>query len=195
MLEIDKQSTGKTKRFFKEEEQLLSNYGQVIGLTIREGDKWSFDSKKGVIIYDKNWLKDQGFSPAQVMTATLHQIEELREFRRNPKLFEQSLAREEYLGNRFQVLHTCLQDILIDNTLSQRARAHKTTIRNLYKNRFFPEEDYQNTPRHLQFAYTILRESMLPKEQVKIDPKVREAIEGLKNINGKNLIKLISQPG
>src|SRR3989344_4497267 len=152
------------KDFFSEEERLLADYGQVTGLAVKRGDDWGFDPEKGVITYDPSWFEEKGFSKPSAMAATLHELEELREFRRDPRLFQREFKREERLGFRYRILHNCLQDILVNNTLSERAPAHGSTIRDLYKTRLFPETDYTQIPKHLQFTYGMLREAMLPQE-------------------------------
>ena len=183
------------KDFFSEEERLLADYGQVTGLSIKRGEDWTFDSEKGVITYDPAWFQEQGFSKPDAMAATLRELEELREFRRDPRLYQRELKRDERMGFRYRILHKSLQDVLVNNTLSERAPAHGTTISDLYRTRLFPETDYTQAPKHLQFAYGILREGMLPQEETLLDPRVREAIESLKDVDGKNLIDLISEPG
>jgi hypothetical protein len=35
-------------------------------------------------------------------------------------------------------------------------------------------------PKHLQFAYTILREAMLPNEKCNIEPKIRQIVDRMK---------------
>jgi hypothetical protein len=35
-------------------------------------------------------------------------------------------------------------------------------------------------PRHLQFAYTILREAMLPNEKCNIEPRIRQVVDRMK---------------
>ncbi len=181
--------------FFAQEQSLLAGYAQVTGLQIVPGNQWGFDLETGTIFYDPQFFIDKGFSRSQAMSATLHELEELREFRRSPSLYRKEFDRREILGFRYQILHNCLQDTLINRTLGNRAPVHRETIRNLYRQRLFPETDYTQHPRHLQFAHAILREAMLPEEKVRIDTQVRQEIEGLKDIKGKNLLELIAQPG
>lgn len=194
--------------FFRREESLLADYGQVTGLTIKLGGfvfttvdgqeqrmGWAFVQEKGVLYYDPEFFTDLGYSRAQAMTATLHELEEVREYVRAPSLFKKEFEREKEMGFRYKVLHNCLQDILINNTLGWRAPVHRRTTGTLYRERMFPEVDYTGEPKHLQFAYAILREAMLPDERVVIDDAVRRRIEQLKDFLGVDLIELIGEPG
>lgn len=194
--------------FFRREESLLADYGQVTGLTIKLGGfvfttvdgqeqrmGWAFVQEKGLLYYDPGFFTDLGYSRAQAMTATLHELEEVREYVRAPSLFKKEFEREKETGFRYKILHNCLQDILINNTLGWRAPVHRRTIGTLYRERMFPEVDYTGEPKHLQFAYAILREAMLPDDRVVIDDAVRQRIEQLKDFLGVDLIELIGEPG
>lgn len=185
------------KDFFAKERTFLADYARVTGLQIERGNRWGFDRETGKVFYNPQFFSDRGFSHPQAMTATLHELEELCEFRRAPSLFQGEIKREKTLGFRYKTLHNCLQDILINNTLARRAPVHRETLETLYRRRLFPEIDYIKEPRHLQFAHAILREAMLPEEEVQIETQVRQRIEELKNIKGKNLnlLELIAQPG
>jgi len=59
-----------------------------------------------------------------------------------------------------------------------------------------PRTDHSRRPRHLQFVDGILRERILPDEDVVLAPEVRAQVEKLKNIDGEgtDLIDLASDP-
>lgn len=67
-------------------------------------------------------------------------------------------------------------------------------VETVYREKLWPEADLTSKPRHLQFIYAAFRTSMIPDEQVIVDPQVTQALERLRNIKGKDVIALATDP-
>ena len=99
----------KAEDFFQSEEGFLRDYGQILDLDLRRGDPknpedgWSFNTENGQLTYNPEWFEAKGYSSAQAMAATLHELEELREFRRDPSLFRADLGRISTKGKGYKI--------------------------------------------------------------------------------------------
>lgn len=85
----------------------------------------------------------------------------------------------------FKIHHTfynVLDDIWVNNSVAQRAPRYASRtavgkeVEDLYREKLFAETDYQGLPRHMQFLYALLREEMVPGEQVQVSSEVTQAL-------------------
>lgn len=106
------------------------------------------------------------------------------------------LENAKHLAKAVHTLENILRDVYVNNEVSKKAPALWQAKRSNYKDHFFKESDFLNMPevwadwketwktfplpKHLQFAYTILREAMLPDEKCNIDPKIRRIVDRFK---------------
>lgn len=76
-----------------------------------------------------------------------------------------------------------LDDIWDNSSVARRAPRYASStpggeeVRALYQKKLFAATDYQKSPRHLQFLYTLLREEMVPGEEVQISDEVRTILD------------------
>lgn len=74
-------------------------------------------------------------------------------------------------------------DIYVNNLVSRRASRYEKEeaggkeVENLYKEKLFKGTDYSQVPRYLQFLYKLLREEMVPGEEVILSPEVQAVME------------------
>jgi len=149
----------------------------------------------GEVTYDPKFFSDKGYSSAESMWATCHEVEHFRDWRKDPETYAKLFGRMK-IRRRIHLLYNCLDDVMVNRNVDKRFPAHQETKKYLYQEKLFPGTDYTDKPKHLQFAYAVLREKMLPEELMTLDPEVRKEIENLKNIDGKgaDLIDIVSNP-
>ena len=76
-----------------------------------------------------------------------------------------------------------LDDIYVNNEISRRAPRFsrsvgrsREAVRTLYREKLFPDADMSKYPRHLQFAYSLLRGDMVPDEDITVGEEVGEIL-------------------
>jgi hypothetical protein len=185
----------KAQNFFGEYEQPIADYAESAGLTFRRGKGWAIKMETGEATYDPKFFADRGYSAGAAMWATCHEAEHFRDWRRDPEIYAKLFARMKY-RRRIHVLYNCLDDIMVNRQVDKRFPSHQETKEGLYRDKLFPGVDYSDKPEHIQLAYAMLREKMLPDEILNLSPKVRAEIDKLKNIDGQgtDLIDLVSDP-
>lgn len=181
--------------FFSENEQAICDYAQQAGLIFEHGDQWSIDMQTGRGTFDPKFFVKRGFTEAESMWATCHEIEHFRDWKKDPKAYANLFARTEK-ERRLDLFYRYINNIMANREENRRFPAHRETLEYLYEDKLFPRINYIKSPRHLQFIYAILRETVLPREELTLSPEVRTAVERLKNIDseGTNLILLASDP-
>jgi hypothetical protein len=179
--------------FFNQYAEAISDYAEDNGLDFKAGKGWSIEMKTGRATYDPNFFIEKGYSQAESMWAICHEIEHFRDWRKNPEAYA-NLFSKINSKKRLHVLYNCIDDIMVNRNVDNRFPAHKKTKEYLYQQKLFPGDDYTSSPKHLQFAYALLREKMLPSEILKIEDDVRLEVEKLKNIDGRgtDLLNLVS---
>lgn len=184
------------EEFFREHGRAIEDYAGDSGLTFKRGKGWAIIMETGEVTYNPNFFTEKGYSPAECMWATSHEVEHFRNWRKDPEAYAKLHARMAS-RRRIHVLYNCLDDIMVNQEVDKRFPARAETKNKLYREKLFPNVDYSREPKHLQFAYAILRERMLPEEVIVIDPEVRLEVEKLKNIDGQgtDLISLVADPG
>ncbi len=182
-------------KFFSDNEQAIRDYAQHGGLVFVLGDRWSIDVHTGRGTFDPKFFVKRGFNEAESMWATCHEIERFRDWRRDPEAYGALLARTAK-ERRLDLLYRYINSIAANRDEDRRFPAHRETRAYLYEDKLLPRVNYTRIPRHLQFIYAILREKMLPEEEITLSPEVRMEIEKLKNIDGEgaDLIFLVSDP-
>lgn len=94
----------------------------------------------------------------------------------------------------YKIHHTfynALDDIFVNNTVARRASRYEPkekggqAIQKLYQETLFKESDYQKLPRHLQFAYSLLRDEMVKGEKCTVSAEVSEALNRKIKFQGK----------
>ena len=194
--------------FLADQEKAIADYAENSGLHFRRGrgwyvnyegkkdyEGWSIKMQTGEATYDPDFFSAKGYSNAESMWATCHEVEHFRDWRRDPESYAKLFGRMK-TRRRIHLLYNCLDDIMVNRNVDKRFPAHRETKKYLYKAKLFPGTDYRNKAKHLQFAYAALREKMLPEELLALDPEVSQEIANLKNIDGQgtDLIDMVSNP-
>ncbi len=189
-------SLGEAEQFFAENHQPINDYAESAGLVFTPGEHWTIDLSTGRGTYDLGFFVRRGFTAAEVMWAACHEIEHLRDWRRDPEGYGLLHERLGKGRRRLDLLYRQINDILANREEDRRFPAHWETREYLYRNKLMPQTDYTRRPRHLQFVDAILRERMLPEEAVDVMPEVRAELDKLRNIDGEgtDLIELASDP-
>lgn len=191
----DSETRAISEEFFDEHGKAIEDYAQDVGLIFRKGERWEMNMEEGEATYDPKFFIEKGYSDAEVMWATCHEIEHFRDWRKDPETYSRLFSRMK-ARRRIHLLYNCLDDIMVGREVDKRFPAHKQTKSFLYKEKLFPKIDFSKDPLHLQFAYAMLREKMVPEDILKLNPEVKKEIEKLKDIDGEgtDLISLVTDP-
>ena len=141
-------------RFFSENEQAICDYAQQAGLIFELGDHWSIDMQTGRGTYDPRFFVKRGFTEAESMWATCHEIEHFRDWKKDPEAYGDLFSRTEK-ERRLDLLYRYINNILANREEDRRFPAHRETLEYLYEDKLFPRINYSKSPRHLQFIYAI----------------------------------------
>jgi len=187
--------------FFAREERILSDLAGSSNFSFKRGKEWAIYPETGEATYDPKFFEEKGYTPSQSLFASFHEIKchlvetaELLNAKGGEVAHKRLKAREER-RQRLHVWENCRTDTKGNLAIMQFAPSLREDIETVYREKLWPETDLTDKPRHLQFMYAILRESMVPGEETTIDPAVREAINKLRNVKGKDVIKLATNPG
>ncbi|MCY4576977.1 MAG: VWA domain-containing protein [Candidatus Kaiserbacteria bacterium] len=84
----------------------------------------------------------------------------------------------------YSTFFNIFDDVFVNNQVSRRAHPynrntgrHRNAIVDLYRYKLFPGANYADLPRHFQFLYALLREEMVPDEQVEVGDEVQEILD------------------
>jgi hypothetical protein len=194
---IDPKAFADAERFFRENREAICDYAEAGGLTFEPGDHWSMDVSAGRGTYDPGFFFKRGYTAAESMWAVCHEIEHFRDWRRAPAAYRELYRRIGKGRRRLDLLYHQLNDLAINQEGDRRFPAHQETRAYLYEWKLIPVIDHSRRPRHLQFIDAIVRERMVPHEEVVVSPRVKAEIERLKNIDGEgtDLVGLVTDPG
>ncbi|MCR4307574.1 MAG: hypothetical protein NUV80_03365, partial [Candidatus Berkelbacteria bacterium] len=210
--EVAVSATNRTKEFLDRYGQSIRRYGAETSLSIEiidpdragkdQPESWAIDLDNGVIFADSRFFLEQGYELADSQFAIFHEVEHFRELRdllNEPDGYQtwQRHRRKTSAKRRLHLLDNCLDDIRMNRTVVSRASSLEAAKSHLYQDKLFPESDFRQLPKHLQFVYTILRERMLPSEPCQIDEVVRQEINSLhqrKDKTGQSVIEVMTDP-
>ena len=125
-----------------------------------------------------------------------HEFEHFRELRdllaekNGDKIWRKHRAKVK-ASKRYSILDNTWDDTRMNRGVDSRAPALEDAREALYKEDLFPETDFTKLPKHLQFAYTLLRERMVPNEACIVAPDVRAEIDRLRGIKSKSGVPLL----
>lgn len=101
--------------------------------------------------------------------------------KKNPKKTMNAVEQVAY-----QIYHTfynIFDDIYVNNLISIKAPKYEKSqngekeVKKLYAEKLFTKTDYSKLPRHLQFVYKLIREEMVPDQEVKLTDEVADVIK------------------
>lgn len=193
-------SEEQVKSFFAEEERILNDIAGASGFTFRRGNQWAINPETGEATYDPKFFEEKGYTPSQSLFGAFHEIKchlvetaELLSTQEGQKAWE-ALKRRERERRWLHTWENWRTDLKGNHAILNFTPSLMQDVERLYQEKLWPTTDFTNEPKHLQFIDAVLREGMLPDESVRVHPEVREAINKLKNIKGKDVIALSTDP-
>ncbi len=188
------------EQYFQKESKLFNDLAQGSSFTFRKGDKWAINPETGEATFDPGFFEDKGYTPRHALFASAHELRshlvELNRLLVEPggKEAHAKLKAQVAVSERAQIWENCRQDIKGNKEILGLAPAMEQDVQELYADKLWPETDFTNLPQHLQFMYAILRGSMVPDQATQIDQEVKDAIDSLRDVKGKDVIGLCTDP-
>lgn len=186
--------------FFSNEGRILNDIAGGSVFNFRRGKNWSIDPETGNATYDPKFFEEQGYTPSQALFASFHELRchlvetaQLLETRQGQREYSRLKSRSRKQKWR-HIWDNCRTDAKGNLAIVSFAPSLTEDTRTLYREKLFPETDLTDKPKHLQFMYAVLRQAMLPGEEVVIDPAVQEAIGKLRDVKGRDVIDLATNP-
>lgn len=195
-----KKPNERVQSFFSEEERVLGDIAGGSGFTFKRGDGWAINPDTGEATYDPKFFEEKGYTPSQALFGAFHELRchlvETADLLNTPEgqqAYERLKAREKE-RQRLHICENCRTDVKGNLAIMQFAPSLAGDVETVYREKLWPEADLTSKPRHLQFMYAVLRTSMIPDEQVVVDPLVTQALEKLRSVKGKDVIALATDP-
>ncbi len=143
-------------------------------------------AKKTGAIMIKKWETKYGVSDPEF-------IENLKKqkpiSRKDPSKTMNAVERVAY-----QIHHTfynVFDDIYVNNFVAEKASKYEKeekggeAVKKLYSEKLFAKTDYSKLPRHLQFVYKLIREEMVPDEEIQVSNEVADVMKEKIKFQGK----------
>ena len=188
------------ENFFSDEERILNDIASGSNFTFKRGEKWAINPETGEATFDPKFFEEKGYTPSQALFAAFHEIRchlvELSETldRDGGEQAYQALKDRSENKQWVHIWENCRTDLKGNQTILQFAPSLRDQARTLYQEKLFSKVDLTESPKHMQFMYAVLRKGMVPDEDLIIDPAVQEAIDKLRNVKGKDVISLATDP-
>jgi hypothetical protein len=90
---------------------------------------------------------------------------------------KEHIAKKEPYAKAYHTLYNYLRDIYVNWSTLKTFPTWDSHMQWLYVNKLFAWLDYTNLPKHLQYVYALLRESMVPGEKCDVAPDVRKQVD------------------
>lgn len=198
--DINQSSEETIRSFFTEEERVLNDIAGGSGFTFKRGEGWSINPETGEATYDPKFFEERGYTPSQALFGAFHEIKchlvETADLLSTPDGSEAHQRLKDRIKERprLHIWENCRTDIKGNQVIMRFAPSLADDVETVYREKLWSETDLSDKPRHLQFMYAILRTSMVPGEEVQIDPMVTAAIAKLRTVKGKDVIALATDP-
>lgn len=177
--------------FFAQEERVLADIAGGSGFSFKRGNEWSINPETGSATFDPKFFTEKGYTSSQALFASMHEVKchlvevsDLLDTKEGSK--EYSRLKQRIKKQRFKIWENCRTDIKGNLAITEFAPSLTGDRESVYREKLWPVTDFTDKPKHLQFMYAILRRSMVPGEDVTIDPKVTEEIGKLRHVTGKD---------
>ncbi|MCC6934431.1 MAG: VWA domain-containing protein [Candidatus Yanofskybacteria bacterium] len=184
------------ERIWREHGRYFESYAGTYGLEVKPSPPglgtFAVNLEKGILYIATEWFLERGYSEAEIPAYVLHEMEHMREADALVRTHGGLGVWREHgkrckASRRFRILDNCVDDIKMNRTVMLRAPVQTETLLDFYRRRFNGgTNDLSGAPRHLQFAYALLRLAMLPDEPVVVAPEVREALDELEALRGRS---------
>lgn len=188
------------QEFYQRHEDFFVSYASDASINVKPSPAglgtFAIDLQEGTMFVHPGYFTEQGYSEAKAVNSTLHEIEHFRELRdllAEPRGDQRWLAHNERLkaNRRLKLLDNVWDDVRVDRSILSRAPAQQAVQESLYHENLWPETDMRMLPRHLQFAYGLFRETMLPDEPVTVVDEVRAELDRLRAVRSRSGVSLL----
>ncbi len=186
--------------FFDEHKDFLISYigdSSIRAEKSPEGlDTFAIDLEKGILYGEPKYFTEKGYSESKAFFAFLHEFEHFRELRDllqekdGEKLWKRHRDRLRK-NKRTKLFDNVWDDVRMNRSVVSRAPSQNAARSELYKENLFQNNNFLELPKHLQFAYALLREAMLPGEPCVVSDDVRAELDRLRSIKAKSGISLL----
>ncbi len=195
----------KFRAFLTGEERILNDIAGGAPFTFKRGEGWAINPETGEATYDPKFFEEKDYTPSQALFATFHEIDHLTELAQlleteeGQRTWENLKAKKQRQERTHLLWNFVTRDPADNKRILTLAPALSEDLTKLYRGKLFPTTDFRDLPLHLQLIHAILRESMLPGEEVSVDPKVDETIESIRHTKTKSgeekdVIDLVTDP-
>jgi len=143
------------------------------------------------------FYKELGLSDERTLFASMHEIEHFLEKKQILAEKGGSIKFKKYLdrikkSRAFALTDNCVADIHVNKTVISKTNESLASVeKGMYTEVLFKERDFTESPRHIQFAQALLRESRVPDEECVVSEDVRVKLNQIKNMKGKSGLSLI----
>lgn len=187
-------------KFVESHRNILEHYarGSIHIAPSPEGlNTFAFDLEKNTIYINSMFYKNLGLSDERTLFASMHEIEHFLEKKQilgekdGVNKFKKYLDRIKK-SRAFALTDNCVADIHVNKTVISKTNEGLASVeRGMYTEVLFKKKDFTESPRHIQFAQAILRESRVPDEDCIVADDVRKKLNQIKNMKGKSGLSLI----
>ena len=196
----DEKPTKAAETLLSQESRILNDIAGGSGFSFKKGSGWSINRETGEATYDTSFFEESGYSSSQALFGAMHELKchlvvtaELIDTPNGANAYE-SLKIRMKEKKWLHVWENTRTDVKGNKAILKLAPSLEDEVKVLYKQKLWQESDFSKLPKHLQLMNSILRSSMVPEEAVKVDPIVAELIKNLRNIKGKDVIALATDP-
>jgi len=188
------------ERFVHEVAPILK---KVTGLDVAVGvgTGWATNLETAAVTIDPTFFLERGYSPDDSFYAMMHELlAHVRDAVRDP---EYALKQIEFArtGKAEAIFNNIITDIAGNRQTHALLPRQAQVGANLYNTKLFPVEkdgervDYTKIPLHLQFLYKMIRQAMIPGDDLEVRPEVDEALAELRNYKGAgDVVEYLTRP-
>lgn len=198
----DKKQSSFAEEFFLAQKDFYRHYAGDASIEILPASEapvdvptMAIDLEHGKMYVNPVFFEDKAYSLDKANCGVLHESDHFNELKellgsRGGETIWKKHADKLKSAKRYGILDNCLDDIKINKMVLKKVPVLEKTMENLYRENLFPEKDFTNLPKHIQFSYALAREGNLP-EECAVATDVREEIEKLKNKRSKSGVSLV----
>jgi uncharacterized protein YegL len=179
-----------------ENQLLIQSLAGLRGVTIGVGGGFATSLETGAVTVDPSFFVEQDYRPEWCTYGLVHElVAHLREMVTEPDLTKQK--KDFYgMGQEYAVFANVFDDIAGNKRMHQVLPTMADVAKDVYKAKLTPDADMTEDPRHTQFLFGLLRESMVEEGDTILSQEVQDAIDGLRayGANKEDAIAYVSNP-
>ncbi len=178
---IRQQALEQAGNFIIGNQLLIQSLTGIRGVNIKVGPGFATSMENGDVTVDPSFFIEQDYKPEWCTYGLMHELAaHLRGMVLDPKHAEE--VTEFYKqGQEYAVFANIFEDIAGNRRMHQLLPTMADVAKDVYENKLFEEADLTKEPRHLQFLYGLIRESMIGEGDTVISDEVMYAMDELRN--------------